>query len=368
MQKTIAWLQVQLVMVFHALGAAFLGQKGMKCPYGDLRLLEDEDTQMLNRRTFNAALGAGAMAHFSGAHASSYPAKPIRMVVPLPAGAAVDTIGRIFAEVIAKELNASVYVENKVGANGTIGSADVAKAPADGYTLLVNSSTLVQAPLIMASAPYHPVKDFTPLLGIGTTPQTFVVHASTPVSTIEEFASYARGKQFSFGTYGPGTTSHAFLQLFANRNGLDMVHVPYKGEGAMSIDLMGNRLECAMGTMTTLGPHIRAGKLKALACLGETRIPSLPNVPTFLERGYPREFAWGGFIAFFAPKGLPAERASQLASVLSKGLQQPNVRKKLADLDMIVQETQLAGTQALVTQCYETWSRIARELKLADNV
>lgn len=321
---------------------------------------------MINRRQFSAVASALAAAPVVQTWAAAYPARLIRLIVPFPAGAAVDTIARMFAESMAIKLNANIYVDNKVGANGTIGSADVARADADGYTLLFNSTTLVQAPLVMPAPSYDPRRDFTAIGGLGTTPQPLVINAATPAKTLEEFVRLSRGKESSFGTYGPGTTPHAFLQLFSNLNKLDMVHVPYKGEGAMVIDLIGGRLQCGMGTMTTMAPQIQAGKLRALACLSDSRIPSLPDVPTFVELGYPKEFSWSGFIGLFAPKNLPASIAELLADTFADTMKQPRIRSKLRDLDIVVQETRLRETQTIVDSSYASWAKIVKDLRLAE--
>ena len=192
-----------------------------------------------------------------------------------------------------------------------------------------------------------------------------VISTSVPATTLTEFVAWCKGKSLSYGSYSPGTTSHAFQQLFSDVNKLNMVHVPYRGEGPMVIDLLGDRVQCAMGTMSTLSPHIRSGRIRALASLSDTRIPSLPGVPTFLELGYPKAFGWTGFIGLFAPAELPKPVAEKLAGAFARVLAMPAVRDKLVSMDVVIQESLLGATGVQVAKTYSAWARLVVDLNLA---
>src|SRR5687768_4749117 len=185
---------------------------------------------MLKRRDVLKLAGASA-ATTTGAlvFAATYPERPVKLVCPWTPGGVTDVLARALAHHLSAELGQPIVVDNKAGAGGMIGSAEVAKAPKDGYTLLFNTSSLVQAPLVSKQRLYE-VNDFTPIGSFGRTVMPFVVPANSPANTLTEFVDHARGRKFGYGTFGPGTTSHAFQQLFSDHNKLDMVHIPYKGE------------------------------------------------------------------------------------------------------------------------------------------
>jgi tripartite-type tricarboxylate transporter receptor subunit TctC len=324
---------------------------------------------MLNRREILGIAGVTLVAGTSpSVFATTYPNKPIRLVCPWPPGGVTDVLARALAQHMASELGQSIVVDNKAGAGGMIGSAEVARAPADGYTLLFNTSSLVQAPLVTNQKLYDAIKDFTPIGSMGRTVMPFVVPASSPANTLAEFVTFSRGKGLAYGTFGPGTTSHAFQQLFSDYNKLDMVHVPYKGEAPMLNDLLAGQIPCAMGTMSTLAPHIKNGKINALALLSPEPMHDFPNLRTFVELGYPPEFDWrGGFMALFGPANLPQEIASRLADIFARILAMPTMQQVLKQAYATGKPSLLRDTAAEVAATQDAWAKLVTRLSLGSS-
>jgi tripartite-type tricarboxylate transporter receptor subunit TctC len=324
---------------------------------------------MISRRDLLKVAGStsfAAAAPLAFAQGGGYPVRSIRLVCPWSPGGVVDVLARALAQHIGPELGQTVVVDNKAGAGGMIGSAEVARAPADGYTLLFNSSSLVQAPLIAKQRQYDALKDFTAIGSFGRTVMPFVVPASSPANTLTEFVNYARGKKLAYGTYGAGTTSHAFQQLLSDHHKLDMVHVPYKGEAPMLNDLLGGQVPCAMGTMNTLAPQIKAGAIKALALLSPERIEEFPNVPTFADLRYPADFNWGGgFIGFFGPANMPTDVTARLADGFRKALAKPSLQQIMKQAYVTGRPSYLRDTTAEVVTTHEAWAKLVNQLNLA---
>lgn len=322
---------------------------------------------MLNRRNVLKLAGAGVAAIATpSAFAATYPERPIRLVCPWTPGGVTDVLARAVAQHLSTELGQSMVVDNRAGAGGMIGSAEVARAPKDGYTLLFNTSSLVQAPLATKQRLYDSVNDFTAIGSLGRTVMPFVVPANSPATTLAEFVSFARGKKLAYGTFGPGTTSHAFQQLFSDHNKLDMIHVPYKGEALMMNDILGGQIPCGMGTMNTLAPQIKAGTVKALALLSPERMGDFPNLPTFLDLGYPQDFNWrGGFMALFGPAGLPKDVTTRLSDGFSKILSRPAMQLTMKNAYATGKPSLLGDTQAEVAATHEAWAKLVTSLNLA---
>lgn len=322
---------------------------------------------MLKRREVLKLAGAGLATTASqvGFAAATYPDRPVRLICPWTAGGVTDVLARALGQHLSGELGQPIVVDNKAGAGGMIGSAEVAKAAKDGYTLLFNTSSLVQAPLVSKQRLYE-VHDFTPIGSFGRTVMPFVVPANSPANSLAEFVNYARGKKLAYGTFGPGTTSHAFQQLFSDHNKLDMIHVPYKGESLMLNDLMGGQIPCGMGTMNTLAPQIKAGTVKALAVLSPERIDDFPRLPTFLDLGYPQEFNWrGGFMALFGPAGLPQDVTARLADGFGKILTKPAMRQTMKNAYVTGKPSLLRDTAAEVVATHDAWAALVNRLNLA---
>jgi tripartite-type tricarboxylate transporter receptor subunit TctC len=235
--------------------------------------------------------------------------KVIKIVVPFAAGGSTDLIARQIAQELGERVKASVIVDNRPGAGGTVGSEYVARQPADGNTILMGSvSTHAVAPSIYAKLPYDPVKDFTPLTIVATIPNALVVRADLPVANLKEFIALSRksGTAYSYASNGIGTSNHLAMELLKTATGLNAVHVPYKGSGPALTDTVAGHVTTMMDVIITSYPYIKSGKLRALAVTSSTRSAMLPDVPTVAESGYPGFEAMVWFGLFAPPKMAPA--------------------------------------------------------------
>lgn len=279
------------------------------------------------------ALPAMAMlaAHAANSHAASYPTRPVVLVVPFPAGGAVDIIGRLVGKSLGDALGQPVVIENRAGAGTIVGAGYVAKATADGYTLLISSgSTFTVNPAINASLPYDPVKSFEPVGLVARVPLIVVANRSVPVDNLPQMVSAvnaAPGK-YVYGSFGSGTTGHFAGELLLGATGMKMQHIPYKGSAPAIADLIGGQIPFSIDTVAASLPHIRSGKIKPIAVTGATRASLLPEVPTVAEAGYPG-FDADSWVAIAAPRGLPADIRARLDSALAQAMKDPEVRQKL---------------------------------------
>ncbi|MFO1266348.1 MAG: tripartite tricarboxylate transporter substrate binding protein [Rubrivivax sp.] len=293
------------------------------------------------RRAAAAAAAAVALTVAAGgALAQSWPTRPVRLVVPFPPGGSTDVVARLIGEKIAQSLGQPVLVDNRAGAGGTAGSDVVAKAAPDGYTVLMGtSSTHAIAPGLYPKLPYDPVRDFTPVILLGTATILMVVHPSVPAKNVGEFVAYARSRpgQVMYGSTGNGSVSHLTAEYFRSLAGVDMQHVPYKGDTPMTLDLVAGRVHLAFGTAVAFLPHVQAGKLNALAVTDARPSPVAPQLPTVAASGLAgfEALQWFGL---FAPAGTPSEVVARLNSEVGKALQMPDVQERLKGLGM-----QIAG-------------------------
>jgi tripartite-type tricarboxylate transporter receptor subunit TctC len=317
---------------------------------------------MHRRALLAASLSLSSLAHAQG----QYPDRPIRMIVPLPAGGATDIWARLLAEPMGAFLGQPVVIENRGGAGGMIGTEAVARGPADGYTILFHISSFVQSPVVFRRWPYQPLEDFFPVGKMGATPLPFCCRADIPAKTLAEFVTYARGKQLPFGTYSPGSSGHAFAQLLSDREKLDMVAVHYRGEAPMLQDVLGGRVACAFHSMTGSGDHIRAGRIRPLAALGRNGIPSLPQVPTLVSLGYPAEdFGQSGFVGVFAPVRTPAPVQARLVDAFRFAMTRPEVLKRLAEMDTIADYMGPEEFRQDIAQYMRFWSALVDRMGLS---
>src|ERR687896_137151 len=282
--------------------------------------------------TFVRSLFAATLVAFIGIANAQYPTKPIRLVVPRPPGGAVDTLGRLIAQTVSEPLGQPIVVENKAGAAGAIGSEAVAKAEPDGYTLLMGSTTVISINPALQKLPYQPT-DFAPITMVAFVPHMLVTNADTPAKTLKEFVAYVkeRPKQVSYASAGPGTPHHIAGEMFKSMAGIDMLQVPYKGTGPALTDLLAGRVQFMSVEAVAALPHVKAGKLRALGVATPERNALAPDVPTVAEAGYPgfEVTAWYGVVA---PAGVPKDAAGKLAGAISKALETPTFREKLAGL------------------------------------
>ena len=263
---------------------------------------------------------------------ADYPNKPIRLIVPFPAGGGTDIYARLIANKLTERLKWVVVVDNKPGAGGNIGVDAAAKSPPDGYTIVIGqTSNLAINPTLYPKLPYDPQKDLTPIVLLADSAMALVVPAQSPYKTVKEVISAAKQKpgDVSLGFPGNGTVAHLTSVMFQSASGTKFQHVPYKGAAQALTDLMGSSIESYMSSATTVIGHVKGGKLRALAVTGKKRIESMPDVPTIEESGYPGFDAvtWFGLLA---PVGTPAAIVERINTEVNKILALPDVKEKIA--------------------------------------
>ena len=256
------------------------------------------------------------------AQAQTYPAKPIRLMVPFPPGGPADVTSRVVGARLAEGLGQQVVIENQSGGGGTIAAEAVARAPADGYTLVIGSlSTLVTNPLLNPNIRYDPVKSFSPVSMIAVAPSMLLVNAQIPANSLRELIELAKAKPgtLNFGSNGTGALPHLAGELFKSMTGVDIVHVPYKGAAAATNDLMAGQIQLVFIVPSGLQQHVRSGKLRALAAASTKRIAAFPEVPTSAEAGLPgfETYTWFGLAA---PQGIPAAIVARLNAEVARAL------------------------------------------------
>ena len=265
------------------------------------------------------------------ANAQAWPAKPVRIIVPLPPGGTADILGRLVAQRLSENLKESFVIENRPGAGGVIGSDFVAKAAPDGYTLVVSSvASHCVAPALSRKFPFDPMRDFTHIALFGGPPGVLVVNPSLPVRDLTEFIAHAKaqGGKLAYGSPGNGTQGHLIAEQLKQVAGIQMTHVPYKGAALAVADLIAGHLPVTSTTLTTAATQIKAGKARALAVSSTKRVPDFPDVPTFKELGYPDLTATIWF-SLSGPAGMPADIVNRLNAEVRRILQLSDVRERL---------------------------------------
>ena len=267
--------------------------------------------------------------------AQSWPAKPIRVVVPFAPGGGADIIARILGQKMSETWGQQVLVDNRAGASGNIGAEIVAKAPPDGYTLLMASSALAINPNLYKSVPYDAVRDFAPISQPALLPNILVVHPSLPVKSVRELVALAKAQpgQIAYASAGAGTGTHLAAEMFKLQAGVDMVHIPYKGGGAVIADLLGGQVPLTFATLPSVMPYVQAGKLRAIAMTTTNRWPGLPAVPTIAGSGYPG-FEISTWIGLLAPAGTPREAVTRLHGEVVRILKLGDVQQRFSTLGM----------------------------------
>ena len=281
-----------------------------------------------------ALLAAGALlALCGGAAAQSYPNRPIHVIVPFPAGQASDTIMRVVGDRLAKSLGQPVIVDNKPGAGGNLGTDQGAKAPPDGYTLTVATAALPISKNVYRKLPFDPVQDFAPITLMTITPLVLVARPDLPAKNVGELVEQAKKNpgKMTFASSGTGTSHQLSGELFKTLAGIDLLHVPYKGSPPAHVDLMAGTVDIMFDNIVPVTPQIKQGKLKALAVTTKTRAPSLPDVPTMSEAGFPNfeAVAWFGLLA---PAGTPRPIIDRLNKETVAILNAPDIKERLAGL------------------------------------
>jgi tripartite-type tricarboxylate transporter receptor subunit TctC len=280
---------------------------------------------------FVRAVGLALIFGCAAAWAQAYPSRPLKVILPVPAGGYYDTVTRIVSQRLAGRMGQPVLVENRVGAGGVVGTAYAAGQPPDGYTLLFNGIGAMSIfPSLHTKLAYDPVRDFEPIILLSTVPNILVVNLSVPAKTVGELAELARNRpgEVTYASNGVGTTQHLAAEMFATAKGLKLNHIPFNGSAPAVTAMLGGQTMLLFGVATDVMPHVRAGKLRALAVASEKRMQALPQVPTTAEAGVPgvEIEIW---LAAFAPKGTPRELVARLNSEIGKVLDAPDVRERI---------------------------------------
>ncbi len=267
----------------------------------------------------------------SALHAQPYPVKPIRLIVPYPPGAGTDIIARTVGQRLAETLGQQVVVENRGGGGGVIGADAAAKAPPDGYTMVLVTSTFAMTPALQ-KPPYDPVNDFTPLILLAAVPNILVIHPSLPARNLKELIALARvrPRELSYATSGNGTVSHLLTEWLSSLvGGVKLVHVPYKGNAQALTDLLGGHVSIMFSALPSAMPYLPANRVRPIAITSKTRSPAVPNVPTFIESGV-ADFVFSSEFGLLMPAKTPREIVIRLNSEIIKILRLPDVRERLA--------------------------------------
>lgn len=315
---------------------------------------------MILMRLFVAVLCAAAP---WAALAQSWPARPVRIIVPLPPGGPSDIVLRSALEKMQPVLKQPLLIENKPGAAGNLGAAEAARASPDGYTWLWSTDTLVTVnPHVYPKLGFRP-EDLVPVMRASAFSQTLVCHPGLGIRTLAAFVARAKGKPMSYASGGAGSPGHLTTELFSSTAGIQLSHVPYKGPAPAMQDVIGGQVDCGFLAGPTVLPHIRSGRLVALAVSGAKRSALLPEVPTVAESGYPG-FDASFSLVLFAPRGTPQPVLTQMAAALADALRTAEVVEKLTQSDQEVLAAGPPETAARLAADSQTWGAVARRIHL----
>lgn len=310
-----------------------------------------------------AALGAATQAQAADA---GYPARPVRIIVPLAPGGGTDNITRIMAPKLAELLGQQIVVENRPGAGGQIGTAYVAKLAPDGYTLLNVESSFTSNPSLFSKLPYDTLRDFAPITLLATAPNVLIVHPSVPAKTLKELVALGRAKPklFTFAMGGLGTATHLGVEQFKSASKVDLVIIPYKSGGLATADVVAGQVTMLFGGTSSASGFVNAGRLRAIAVTGNQRSQALPSVPTFKELGMPEVDSQSQF-GSVGPAGLPKEIVTALNGAMRKALHAPEVQKPLADRGYDIVANSPEEHAANIRAEMEKWAHVVKTANIA---
>jgi tripartite-type tricarboxylate transporter receptor subunit TctC len=318
------------------------------------------------KSTMQMIFATAAMVVAGAAGAQSFPGRSVTLTVGFAPGGGTDTAARIIAQKLSENIGQPVVVENKTGAGGNIAAQHIATTPSDGYTIhLTSVGPMTVAPHLVKDLTYDAKRDIAPITMGVVFPNVIVVHSGVPAKTLAEFAALAKRKpgQLTYASSGVGGAGHLAGELFKERAGIDLLHVPYKGGGPAMTDLLGARIDMYVGVPSTVAPHVEAGKLRALATTGAKRMPTMPDVPTIAESGYPG-FEATNWYAFVAPGKTPKDLLDFWNRELVKALNDPQVKVELAKHGL----DPAPGTREELAQYMEResqkWGKVVREAKI----
>ena len=299
----------------------------------------------------------------STVHAQPYPAKPVTLVVPAPAGGPTDIIGRLVGQILVPQLGQNVVIDNRSGAGNTLGTDYVAKSKPDGYTLTVGSpSSHSIAPSLYKNLPYDPALDFTPVVLLATSPTVLVIHPSLPVRNLKEFIALAKPKPgvLNFGSGGNGTTSHLTGEYFNMAAGLKIVHIPYKGSGPATTDLLAGQIQMMFHGLHLSLPYIKSGRLRSLGLTSPKRSPLMPDLPTISEAGL-KGFEVNTWYGILGPAGLPKDIVMRLHSAILKGIENPAMRERMVDQGLDIVGSTPEQFAKVIAEEKEKWAKVVQQ-------
>ncbi|GAA4322257.1 tripartite tricarboxylate transporter substrate binding protein [Pigmentiphaga soli] len=298
--------------------------------------------------------------------AGPYPDKPVRVVVPFPAGGGTDIVARLIGPYLSAELKQPIVFDNRAGAATVIGTEQVASAPADGYTLLFTSSAFTANASLMKKLPYDPLRDFAPIGQAALHPFVLVAHPSIPANDLKGLLAYAKQNpgKLSYASVGPGSSQHLGMELLKRMAGVDIVHIPYRGSAPAMADLLGGQVDLMFNGISPTLQHIRSGKLKVLATDSDRRVPLLPDVPTVAEAaglpGY-KITTWSGLLA---PAGIPDDVKTRLEAAWAKVMGNADLKKELTERGLVPNYVAAGPFGQMLKDDKEEWARLTRDAKV----
>lgn len=307
------------------------------------------------------AAALAGLTGFSAGAAAAYPDHPIRLVVGFSAGGTTDVVARIVGKEISQELGQPVVVENRPGAGSNIGTELVARAKPDGYTLYMVAVTSAINQTLYKNIKFNLVKDFSPVALAVKVPNVLVVNPKVPAHSVKELVAYAKANpgKLNFASSGSGTSIHMAGELFKQRAGVDILHVPYKGSAPAETDLMGGQVDMMFDNMPAAWPHVKAGKLRALAVTTAERSKTAPDLPTMEESGFPN-FDVSSWFGVLAPAGTPADVVNKLNAAVEKAISKPDVQKRFTDLGAVAVKTTPAEFGEFIKSEVATWAKVVK--------
>ena len=309
--------------------------------------------------------GASLLTGMASAHAQAFPSRPLRVIVPFAPGGGNDIVARTMNIRLPALLGQQVVVDNRPGAGGNLGAEMAARAPADGYTLLIANNSLTANLSLYSKLPYDPFKDFAPISMGATSPNTILVNPAMPVKTVKDLIALARARpgEITFGSPGAGTPSHLAGELFMSRAKIRLIHVPYKGAGPLVVDQMAGHVSLSFTAPIVSKPFIDSGRLRPIAVTSEKRWSGGPNIPTVAESGFPGfdVIAW---FAYFAPAGTPREVIDRLSVEINRTAQTPEVKERFAAQGIDVAPSSPEDLAAFIKRDFQAMDTLIRELKI----
>ena len=300
---------------------------------------------------------------FAAAQSADWPNKPVRFIVPFPPGGTVDPLARLLGTRLTAALGQQFVVDNRTGGSGSIGTAIAAKAPADGYTYVFVFDTHAVNPSLIPNLPFDTVRDLAPVMLVGTAPNAVITLPGKPYKTFADVIKAAKGKPdaITYGSIGSGSLGHLTMTLVQEAGGFKIRHVPYKGGGPMTTDVLGGHIELGVGTVALVSPMVRAGRVRAIAVTSDKRSHAVPDVPTLAEQGFPgfSALAWWGILT---PAGIPKPVLNKFHGELVKVLNQPDLRKQLTEqlgMDLAVSDPETL--RKFIASEIPRWSKVVKQ-------